>query len=203
MPSYESDKSIPTHDDMLAIAKSIEDKRDRALFVLAYLTAGRINEILPKKFILRRKLDKETKATAKWREEINYPGITKKDIEFKRHHDRDFLVITMLNEKNKKKTIKTLPTPIDKEGEFVSILYDYLVTCNDADVLFPFSDVTAWKKIKRIGFNPHFLRHIRTTHLITFLKLSRQAIIEYLGWSDDRPLRTYAHLFWTDLADEM
>jgi len=198
------EKEVPTHDEVIDIANNIKRRRTRALFVIAYLTGGRINEILPKKYILRQKLDKETGLLTKWRERIDYPGIMKKNIEFIQNKGRDFILIKMLNEKNLKQHIKRVPFPIDKEKELVFHLQSFINRLQPNDVLFPFSDVTAWSRLKRkTGFNPHFMRHMRTTHLITLYKLQDHLIVKYMGWTDARPLSKYAHLRWTDIADAM
>ena len=39
-------RDIPTQSEIINIARKIESDRDRTLFILCYLTAGRISEVL-------------------------------------------------------------------------------------------------------------------------------------------------------------
>jgi hypothetical protein len=185
------------------IARSISDVRERALFVTAYLTAGRINEMLPKRHILRQRLVKETGVLMQWKEEISYPGITRKDIDFFKHNGREFVVVTMLNEKNRKRHFKKVPFPIERESELVPFITDYIRLLNPDDPLFPFTRVTAWNIMKKLGFNPHYMRHTRITHWVTVYHLQSTMIVRLAGWTDARPFDRYAHLVWEDIADSM
>lgn len=196
---------VPPHEKIIEMAKNIPNQQIRAFFILAYLTGGRINELLPKRFIQRQKKDDKTKITTKWREELNYSGITKKDITFEITGEKEYMVVTMLNEKNKDQHKKVIPIRIEKEGELIILFREYLDKLTEEQVLFPISDVTALLKLRKwSGINPHSLRHFRTTHYITYYHIKEAEVLRrLLGWSDLRPLKIYSHLMWTDLAERL
>lgn len=169
---------IPSRDEIRAIALAAGNQVDRALFIFAYLTAGRVNEIVRK--------------------------VAKRDLTFTEINGRPYMLVTMPNEKNQREKVKVIPVPMDKEGDLVELVQQYIGPLAPDALLFPFSDVTAWKKIKRMsGFNPHRLRHIRNTHLVTIYKLREEFLKKYAGWTDTRPAKYYVHLSTEDLAREL
>ena len=169
---------VPSLDELKAVAMAAGNPTDQALLVFAYLTAGRVNEIVRR--------------------------VAKRDIAFTTIHGREFMLVTMPNEKHREVKEKVLPIPVDKEGDLVSVVLQYIVPLGDDAVLFPFSDVTAWKKIKRLaGFHPHFLRHIRATYLVRLYHFTEQELVRFMGWSDGRPAKYYVWLDSHDLARRM
>ena len=85
--SFLKEERIPTIKEIIGMAESVEKDRDRALFVLAYLTAGRIREIVRNK---------------------EKPSIRKNDLEIKDVNGRQVLLINMRNQKNREKKRKDL-----------------------------------------------------------------------------------------------
>lgn len=207
---------VPSQEELLDIVKREESKRKRALFIVLYLTAGRINEVVPCRYQRRKKSIKKTfmqpdgrerverVGMKKWRDDIRYSGIKKKDIQFIEKSGHKIMLITMRNEKHRERKWKRLPTPIDKEQEFVDILLEYLDTLGEEDVLFPFTSVTGWSYVKSMsGFHPHFLRHIRLTHLVQLYNYDHILLMKFAGWSNPRPADRYLELGWEDLARTM
>lgn len=197
---------VPPHAEIVRTALGIAQRDSQALYTILYLTAGRINEVLPKKRIRRRKTDRGTKEVRRWSEDLDYPGLRKSDIGFETISGRDFMTVEMLNEKNRSRRRKTFPILIEKEGPLVEIVREFISPMSDEQVLFPFSTVTAWTKLKKHApelKKPHHLRHFRVTHLITRYRLQGEEIIFLTGWTDSRPLKVYSHLNWTNVAKRM
>lgn len=209
-------KTIPEHSEIVELAGKFNTKQSRALFSLLYLTAGRLNELLPKPYIRRQKVKREDgkvvhdehgKAVieSKWRDYNSpYPGLRKADIKFEKIGDREFMVITMLNQKNRTVIEKSIPVPIDKEGGLVQLVKDYINSLGSDAVLFPISGTTARNRIEDVaGFNPHHLRKVRLTHLVKSTDLSEEYLVRYAGWSDNRPSKHYVRLGYKDIARRM
>jgi len=179
--SFLKEERIPTIPEVIEIASGIEKDRDRALFVLAYLTAGRIREIVRNK---------------------EKPSIRKNDLEIKDVKGRKILLINMRNQKNKEKKRKELPVPLDiKENAiFWNLLIPHLNTLSNEEELFPITYQTAYYILDRIsGWNCHWFRHIRLTHLVVEYDYGAFQLMMYAGWSDLRPAKNYLEMRWTDL----
>lgn len=66
--------------------------------------------------------------------------------------------------------------------------------------------IPAEKKIIDLpGFklHPHYLRHVRLTHLVEEYGYSHVALMQYAGWTDIRPAAVYLQLDWRHLAEQM
>lgn len=179
--SFLKEERIQTIQEIIGMAETIDKDRDRALFILVYLTGGRIKEII-------RKEEK--------------PSIKKNDLEIRNVDGREVLLINIRNEKNRKKKRKELPVPLDrKENQlFWNLLIPYLNVLSGDDELFPISYQTAYEIIDKIsGWNPHWFRHLRATHLVTVYKYTAHQLMLYMGWSDLRPAKHYSELRWEDL----
>lgn len=61
------------------------------------------------------------------------------------------------------------------------------------------------KIIELPGFklHPHYLRHVRLTHLVEEYNYSTIALMQYAGWTDPRPASVYLQLDWRHLSDAM
>jgi integrase len=164
--------------------------RDRALFCLTYLTGARVGELVKR--------------------------VRKKDFEFARIQDKDFLVIELYTEKNRRHPIRKIPIPIEKEERLVSFILEYLDELGDRSKLFDFTKQRAWqiigsvlrkykrrnRKNKFMNAN-HFLRHCRLTHLVTIYDFTDQDLVKFTGWSNSIPATIYSHLRFKDLARKM
>lgn len=169
---------IPTIYEMKEKARMIAKPEDKAFFVIAYLTAGRVTEIIR--------------------------SLKKGNLVMDKVNGRDILLIRdMPNRKHKKKHLKDIPIPLDKEGEFVEMLKEYTEELPEGNVLFRFGKTTAWKKMMEQGFNPHWMRHIRLTHLVMVYDFNEQLLIRFAGWTDSRSAKDYMELRWKDILQKL
>ena len=166
---------IPTQYELFRVAQTFEKPMEKCLFILTYLTGGRISEVIP---LIRTNFEK---------------------IYFK---ERERLNINMINRKNRRRHKKTISIPYDKEGQFVDDILPYINSRGNR--LFTFNTPRRGHQIiSKIGMNPHWLRHIRLTHLVTIYGLNEQQVIRFAGWSDGRPSARYMELRWQDIAEKM
>jgi len=177
--------------------------RARALFCMYYLTGCRVSEIvkcnslrISHRYIINKKVINEVKKI-----EHDYLGIKKEDIFFTRIDEKQCIIIRTENRKHKKRKTKKLPIPIEFEKPIVSFLIEYLINYIENDeVLFPFGVKRATQIINQTtGWNVHFIRHIRATHLVTKYDYNEQLLIKFLGWTDSRPAKAYMELNTKDL----
>lgn len=225
-----SNQDLPSIDEIDSIISRIKigkvntnyyTQRAKALFAMYYLTAGRATEILKTTKLRRRKvrrkvsfengakkvlyeLDESNKPIVDhWLEYHNYLGTMKCDIKPKEFFGYSFLELRIENRKNKKRNTKLLLVPIEKEKAIVKYLMDYIESLEDDEVLFKFGRRRAAQIIKETtGFNIHFIRHIRTTHLITIYDFNEQMLVKYAGWTDARPAKAYIELRTSNMARE-
>jgi len=194
-------------------------ERAKALFALYYLTACRASEFLKCRMLRRQairkrihidelghkrtiyKVDKDrNKIIDKWLEEHEYKGIRKKDIKIKRIDERLCMLIRTENRKHKKRTSKRQPIPIELEKEIANYVIKFAMKAGGWGYLFKFGTKRATQIINdTTGFNLHFIRHIRATHLVTLYDFNEQTLIKFMGWTDGRPAKHYMELKETDV----
>ena len=169
------DDEIFTQEEIYNIAKGVENKRDRALFIIYYLTGGRASEIVGE--------------------------LRKKDIKF----TNDFMLVKTKTLKNRNVDRRILPIPISKEKHLVDLFMEWYDIINRDDVpLFRIGRKRTWQIIRQIcGERTHFLRHTRFTHLVTIYDFNDSQLQKFAGWSDTRPASIYTHLKWEDLGKKM
>jgi len=168
---------IPTEGDIKVIAANIKNNRVRALFIMLYLTAGRISELVYE--------------------------LKKKDLNIQYKRGRTVLLITMPNKKHKVRHFKDIPIPLDKEEVLLELLNQYLKTIGDNDVLFDFGRTYAYQMIRKyVGCNNHWLRHVRLTHLVVNHDFNEQLLIRFAGWTNSMPAQKYMELRWGDILDK-
>ena len=163
--------------------------RDRALFSLLYLTGARIGEVVKR--------------------------LKKSDFEFIKFNKRWFMIVELYTEKNRLHPLRRTPINIEKEKELVDYVNKYVEGLEDEDYLFPFTKQRAWQIIARIISRykkryrnkfmnaNHFLRHCRLTHLVTKYDFTDQDLVQFTGWSNSIPAKSYMHLRFKDLARKM
>jgi len=170
-------KRIPHEGDIKVIAANINNIRTRALFVMLYLTAGRVSELCY--------------------------DLKKKDLVFQYKNGRAILLINMPNRKHKVRHFKDIPIPIDKEQVLLELLNQYLKTLSNESVLFNFGKIRAYQLIRRAtGWNNHWLRHLRATHLVLYHDFNEQLLIRFMGWTNSLPAKNYMELRWSDILDK-
>lgn len=186
---YLQSQGVPNINDIISTAQQIADPRTKALFIITYWTAGRIGEIVRKK-------DKDDN-------QLN--SIKKKDLVFMDINNRPSILINIRNQKNRKKHIKDIPIMLDRREnqELLAELTPYLNKLELEDELFPFAYTYAYKLLTRVFSNPHWIRHVRLTHLVVLYDFSEHFLKRYAGWTDTRPGQHYVELRWTDLADKL
>ena len=215
-------EDIPTQQSVYNMAFKFDSLTEQALFVLAYLTGGRISEIVKCNF-LRKNTYKKVKAKDRHgiktykiaRNEnespiiikvdkvpLNYKGIKKSDITFTNKKGKEIMIISMQNRKNKDFTRKNIPIPVHKEAHFVEIVQSFMQDKGIAEPLFNFGRSKAEQILSKVHMNPHFLRDIRLTHLVTIYDFNSFQLSKFAGWKDPRPAERYVRLGISDLIDK-
>jgi hypothetical protein len=180
---------VPNINEIVLMAEGINKPNVRALFVLSYLTAGRICELVRYN-----------------RNGIKKDAVKRKDFVMTEKNGRKVILVTLRNEKNRKRALKDIPIPLDREDNIAlfNLIKPYLDSIPMEVEVFPFSYQYAYKQIRKItDWNPHWFRHIRATHLVTMYGLNEQLLIRYMGWTDSRPAKHYSELRWEDLLDKL
>lgn len=172
-------REVPSQSEIYNLAKTITNPVHRTLFILSYLTAGRVQEVL---------------------------SLKRNQIEFEIIRNRQVMSIYhMPNEKNKKKNLKSFFIPLDREGKLVGLIRDYLYSLQSEQRIFTSFKTRqrAWQILKKLDFHPHYLRHIRLTHLVTIYNLTDRLLVEFAGWTDSQPAKFYMELRPGDILEKM
>lgn len=172
----------------------------RALFALYYLTGCRLSEILRTPKLRKQKLDKKTGVLYHWKDDHDYLGIRKNQIDTGLEGGRLCLYIRTENRKNKNRGSKKQPIPMEFEEPLVKHLLRYNKKLSKNALLFNFSARRAEQIIaEAFNYNIHFIRHIRATHLVSLYDFNEQMLIRFMGWTDGRPAKFYMELRTQDL----
>lgn len=178
---------VPTPERIVQTAKEIEHEMTKYLFILEYLTAGRVSEITGDA-------------------QRQHPGLTRDDFKVEIIQGRKFLIIDVPNRKNRAQKRKTIPVPLDRTHtkELCEILFNYLNGLPPGQPAIPFGRHRAYQLMtKHLEVNNHFIRHVRLTHAIQHDNLNDSLLVMLAGWSDSRPLKKYKHLRVEDLASRL
>lgn len=171
----ESDRPIPTYDSLYNNLRAIENPRDRALCTISYLSGGRVSEV----------------------KSITKDSFRTEFLVDKGGNKMKFMLIECRNLKNRNRKTKTLPINYDREYPFILLIKDYLESLKPGSILFPISIARIGQLIGRyFGFNPHYFRDIRLTHLVEKFGFDPFQLQVYAGWSDTRPTKNYVALDW-------
>lgn len=215
-------EDIPSQQEIIELAQRYQNPQHRALFILAYLTGGRITEIVrldklrKHEYRYQPDLDKHGKVVYRiarnkngspiiekcTKVKINYPGIRKRDLVLTTMKEKKVLIVSMQNRKNKNYTRKRIPIPVERERELVKMLLSYAIDLPDEAPLFPFKEGKARNILKKVDMNPHFLRDIRLTHLVTIYDFNAFQLTKFAGWQNVKPAERYVRLGVTDLVDK-
>lgn len=184
--------------------------RDRALVAFLYLTGCRIEEVVkyireknPHRTITvkARIMTKQGEVMAKRkvhtpfleRETLGLP-IKKSQVEVR----GDIIIINAvrsLKHHDGKRHTRNIPIIYNElEKELVHTLFDYIDTLKDDAELFPMVRSRAYQILGEVGLYPHYLRHIRLTHLTTDYDFTEMQLRQFTGWTDGRPAADYTHL---------
>ncbi|HDK42507.1 MAG TPA: site-specific integrase [Candidatus Pacearchaeota archaeon] len=205
-------------EDIYNRIKKMNNIRDKCLLVMLYITAGRISEIVRRDVVKFRKKEVRlvNKGKVKRAKIIDYstkerkriePSIKRRDLSLQTKDDKKTVVIRMRNLKNKRKgeQVKLIPLPLNSEinKKFFAIIKQYVQILDEDEELFPIGIRRAENIILKAGFNPHFLRSVRLTHLVKYHNFSDQKLKAFSGWSDSRPAAHYIRIGWEDLVSSM
>lgn len=221
LPNLQEINSIISGIKIGKVNAAFQTHRAQALFAMYYMTAGRATEILKTTHLKRRRLKKKVSYAdgikkilyeldenkepliEHWTVEHNFLGTRKCDIKHKEILGYKCLEIRIENRKNKKRHTKLLPIPIEKEKVIADYVLNYIEKLGEDEVLFKFCRRRAAQIINETtGFNLHFIRHIRATHLITDYDFNEQMLVKFMGWVDARSAKAYIELRSSDIARE-
>ncbi len=176
--------------DIIHSMKGEHIERDQALVSFLYLTGCRIEEVC--KYIVPNKNGLNI-----------YKGFP---IQKKQVTSREGVVIIQNVRclKRKKELRRNIPIIInDLDNKFLSLLLNYVLKLQEEDYLFNIGRVRAYQILSKVGLFPHYLRHIRLTHLVTDYGFSDAHLKQFTGWSDGRPASVYTHLNVENLIKQM
>jgi len=170
----------PTINDVINIAKGMTNLQTRALFLVTYLTAGRITEIV--KSLKGENISEEYRLGKK------------------------VLVLRLVNRKHKTRHMKELILSFNtnKEKEMIEMLMEYVDKKHPEELLFKFGKTWAYKLLikETNGWNCHYLRHLRLTHLVILYGFDAARLMRWAGWSDSRPSKHYIDLITDDFLEK-
>ena len=176
--------NMPSIKKMISLIGSIPYVDHRALVGMVYLTGGRISELI--------RSDRYGRYL---------PSIKRKQIQIDEHEGHKILKISFrtLKKRGERRdtSYRVIPVPLDIEinKEIVALIWPYLKDLNPEEELFPIKYTQAYNLIRKYtGWNCHWIRHIRTYHLLTVIGLKEELIRIYMGWTDLRPLSRYSSL---------
>ena len=87
---------------------------------------------------------------------------------------------------------------LDEEW-LVNPIFEYMEVC-PTEVLFPYHRATLFTKLKTAtGFNPHFFRKLRATHLRREHKFDSYQLKKFFKWSSVTPSESYVGLDDNDI----
>lgn len=171
-------EDIPSKEEFKEMILEIPDESVKALVAILYLSAGRISEVVR--------------------------CSTPEDFQLIERDGEQIFLIKLRNEKNRKRKIKRIPIDYLQEKKLVNIIYNYTKDIPIGEWLFNVSRFQAHKYITRfLGFNPHWIRHLRLSHLSLDYGMGDQLLKRYAGWTDTRPASEYIETRWIDLFHKM
>ena len=214
-----TDEDTLRYDYLLEKFNSIEHEETKILCILLYLFGARIGEVCnytQEKYVMKAKryaddkivtLDNGSVVTIKYAGEVvkvngktkynkvltkrcKLDGVTKSAFKFvfkeKNGKDYEFFQVTLRNEKNKSSKTKICFAPYWIEKDLIDQVVNYFKKFKDDEVVF--------KKDRRNYYYLHFLRSLRCCVLIFVYKFTEFDIMDFMGWSDTRPLKAYKFL---------
>lgn len=147
------------------------------------------------------------------------PGLTKQSIQVLEREGREILLIKLKNRKHRKKKFKEIPLPSDTDRELLNVIVEYVntytcIVCKRTggngchlcpnEPLFPFGIRRARDIIRQnTGFNPHWWRHIRLSHLVIYKDFTSPLLQKFAGWSSISPASSYLELKWSDILQKL
>jgi integrase len=187
--------------------------RNQALICFLYLTGCRIEEVVryKKNYFSKGKIKYYQdppilgEAIKRWQVEVKDFNVSKGD------NDPEELVHIILvqdvrNLKRKGEFIGNRDIPITfskQEMYFINKFWAYACTLDDNDDLFSISRQRVFKILEGLRLYPHWLRHIRLTHLVTDYGCDTEYLKQFTGWGTERTAKEYVNLDIKDLVRRM
>jgi len=207
-----------TPDDIYNKIALLDNPRDRCMMAIIYLCGARIQEVVryqektwgKKEVYLITEKKQGRNKVQDYKNPIYgriFPSVRKGDFTIERFEDREVMVFNIRNLKNRQKRQKRklIPCPLDNEmnRKFIKLITFYTDSLEDGEELFPIGKRRAEQILEKTGFNPHFLREVRLTHMVRYYNLSDQKLLAFAGWTDSRPAKNYIRVRWEDLVNSM
>lgn len=183
-----------------------------ALASILYLASARISEVTRYSYVCydEKILDENSKFVSyDWRSKQRgkeKPSVRKRDFKFTQVEKDgkmiDICLITLRNLKHKSRKVKELPITSEWEENrrLMAIVREYLSKLEDDDELFTFALSRGEKLIKmHLNWNCHWIRHLRSRHLVIHHGWNSHKLRYFNGWTDDRPASKYVDMNWKDL----
>jgi len=181
----------------------------KALAAFIYLTGARVSEIVPNKL-------------RKWRGITLGQLINGTDLIVESVGDKTFWVLQNIpvekirdrNPFTKRKNIKgikfrNIPINLESSFDFTEIVTNWIESEFDEvnrkptpnTVLFPYTRQWVQYNLNHfMGIFPHYLRHLRLTHLVQDYGISDAHLQLITGWDSTTTAMHYRHLNWRDVA---
>lgn len=164
---------VPSAEEIRGKIASASTPKNRFILAVMYLTGARVSEI----------------------KGLHYDKIWRETIQGK-----DCFVFKLANLKNKKVKEKYIPVVIEEEPELCQLIKSYYDSTT-TDIIIPGSHQRLYQiSMEELGYNPHFLRHCRLTHLTVNKKFTELQLTKWAGWTDARPATTYVSMDYTNLV---
>lgn len=212
-----------TLEEVFNKVSNFDNPRDKALFSILYLCGARVEEIVRHQKIryLKKQVyqikgghGKKVNVQDYTKKKIvnKQPSLTPEQIVIEPNEGKKILIIKLRNLKNKNRgeQIKLIPVPLDLDNDkhkiylkFSHIIWNYKKLLDKDEEMFPITKRRAEQIILKAGFNPHFLRKLRLTHLVKYHNFTDQKLKTFAGWSDSRPSKHYIKINWRDLISSM
>lgn len=216
----EKQLDILTREELLYKILKIETGlylRNRALISFLYLTGMRVEECV--KYIVARNMKRTVieKDINGRRIRVSRPiersilmglPLKKKNLEFR--EDNILLVKNVRILKRKKKTFlkggtllaRNIPIYIHaREQPFVNFIKDYISTIDYDDFLFNIRRERVLRILAKVRLFPHYLRHIRLTHLVVDYGYDVSYLKKFCGWRTAETAENYVRLNVEDLVE--
>lgn len=182
-----NDLPLYSPDEVLKKIKGLPEQKFRAFAAFLYLSGARIREVLGHK-------EKGLKGFCP----KQYRKVYEDGVEL-----RVFREMWTLKRRGGKVLRRSIPVVVGREREFVRIVDDWMDSRDPSVPAFGFSRQYGWLIIREMGMFPHFLRHLRNTHLVTEYGYNSSLLKNFNGWSDEKPASVYVHLGFDDLLRQM
>lgn len=172
-------------EDILATGLQVENDQARALFFLAYLSGGRINEMIPlyvsrfKVFLDRVRIEEMPTEKHKDKTEtrtITVPLGSNSRCKESEMWEQVFSYI---------KKFDQFSTPF-KRWKNMSEYLARLITIKAEAKIYDLEKQTIRHTIITKRFNPHFMRHCRATHLALYYHFNETELCKFFGWKDPK-----------------